>query len=185
MIYLTLFGEFFLIGLFAIGGGMATVPFLIDLTTRYDWYTASEFTNMVAVSQSTPGPVGINMATYAGYEAAGIPGALIATLGLITPALFIMMLIAKFMQNFSERKLVKHIFTGIRPVVAALILYAAWELCGLTLFTSTTTQSFVPLYDNLLLCVLLFACMQYKKLAKVHPLIWILIGAVVGIVFSL
>ena len=75
MIYLTLAIEFFKIGLFSIGGGMATLPFLMDLTTRYDWFTASELTNMVAISESTPGPVGVNMATYAGYSAAGVPGA--------------------------------------------------------------------------------------------------------------
>ena len=82
MIYLQLAFEFFKIGLFSIGGGMATLPFLMDLTKKYNWYTASELANIVAISESTPGPVGVNMATYAGYNAAGIPGALIATLSL-------------------------------------------------------------------------------------------------------
>ena len=80
MIYLSLAYEFFKMGLFAIGGGMATLPFLMDLTTKYDWYTASELANMIAISESTPGPVGVNMATYAGYQAAGIPGALVSPL---------------------------------------------------------------------------------------------------------
>ena len=91
MIYLQLAFEFFKIGLFSIGGGMATLPFLMDLTTKYNWYTASELANVVAISESTPGPVGVNMATYAGYNAAGIPGALIATLSLTAPALIIIL----------------------------------------------------------------------------------------------
>ena len=94
MIYLTLAYEFFKIGLFSIGGGMATLPFLMDLTRKYDWYTAGELANMVAISESTPGPVGINMATYAGYNAAGIPGALISTLALTAPALIIIILLS-------------------------------------------------------------------------------------------
>ena len=124
MIYLILAYEFFKIGLFSIGGGMATLPFLMDLTGKYDWFTISELTNMVAISESTPGPVGINMATYAGYNAAGVPGAIVATLALTAPAWIIIILIAKFLENFSENRNVKAAFYGIRPAVAALIGYA-------------------------------------------------------------
>ena len=99
MIYLILAFEFFKIGLFSIGGGMATLPFLMDLTNKYDWFTVSELTNMVAISESTPGPVGINMATYAGYNAAGVLGAIVATLALTAPAWIIIILIAKFLEN--------------------------------------------------------------------------------------
>ena len=94
MIFLQLFYEFFKIGLFAVGGGMATIPFLMDLTSRYSWFTMADLTNMIAVSESTPGPIGINMATYAGFNAAGIPGALCATLSLVLPAWIIIILIA-------------------------------------------------------------------------------------------
>ena len=110
MIYLTLAFEFFKIGLFSIGGGMATLPFLMDLTTKYNWYTASDLANMVAISESTPGPVGINMATFAGYSVAGIPGALVATLALTAPALIIIVIIARFLENFSENPTVKAVF---------------------------------------------------------------------------
>lgn len=185
MVYIYLYYEFFKIGLFAVGGGMATVPFLLDLATKYNWYTASEFANMVAISQSTPGPVGINMATYAGYEAGGILGALIATLGLVTPAFFIIMLIARFMRDFSDNKTVKAVFTGIRPVVAALILCAVWELCQLSLFTTTAEGTLSPIYINIIISVILFGCMQIKKLKKLHPLWWILIGALAGIALNL
>ncbi len=185
MIYVQLFVEFFKIGLFAVGGGMATVPFLLDLATKYDWYTTAEFANMVAISQSTPGPVGINMATYAGFEAGGVLGAFVATFGLISPALVIIMVIAKFMQDFSDNPTVKAVFTGIRPVVAALIFYAVWELCKLTLFLTNTDGSISPIYINIVICVGLFGLMQLKQLKKLHPLWWILAGAIIGIVLQL
>ncbi len=185
MIYIVLFYEFFKIGLFAIGGGMATIPFLIDLAGKYDWYTTAEFANMVAISQSTPGPVGVNMATYAGYEAAGILGGFVATLGLVTPAFFIIVLIAKFMQNFSHNKIVKAVFTGIRPVVAALIFLATWELCLLTFFITSEDGSLIPILINIIVCLGLFGLMQLKKLKKLHPLWWVLIGACLGMLLQL
>lgn len=120
MIYFTLAYEFFKIGLFSIGGGMATLPFLMDLAGKYDWFTIAQVADMAAISESTPGPLGVNMATFAGYHAAGIPGALIATLALTAPALIIIILIAKFLENFSENQTVQAVFYGIRPTVAAL-----------------------------------------------------------------
>lgn len=185
MIYLQLTYEFFKIGLFAIGGGMATLPFLMDLTTRYDWYTATELTNMVAISQSTPGPIGINMATYAGYNAAGISGAIVATLALVAPALVIIMIIAKFLENFSENPVVKSAFYGIRPAVAALIGYAVWELLKISMIV--TDSSGVERIDflSLGLCLLLFVLMQPEKLKRLHPLVWIIVGAILGIALKL
>ncbi len=184
MIYLTLAFEFFKIGLFSIGGGMATLPFLMDLTTRYDWYTASELTNMVAISESTPGPVGINMATYAGYNAAGVPGAVVATLSLTAPALIIIVLIAKFLDSFSENAAVKAVFYGIRPAVAALIGYAVWELLKIALVT-TTGDALQLDYTGIFICAGAFILLQIKQLKKLHPLVWIVAGAVIGIVFKM
>ena len=180
MIYLILAYEFFKIGLFSIGGGMATLPFLMDLTNKYDWFTASELTNMVAISESTPGPVGINMATYAGYNAAGVPGAIVATLALIAPALIIIVLIAKFLENFSENKNVKAAFYGIRPAVAALIGYAVWELLKIAIVSVTDGNVQVNVI-NVSVCAVTFALLQVKKLGKLHPLVWIAGGACVGI----
>ncbi len=180
MIYLILAYEFFKIGLFSIGGGMATLPFLMDLTNKYDWFTASELTNMVAISESTPGPVGINMATYAGYNAAGVPGAIVATLALIAPALIIIVLIAKFLENFSENKNVKAAFYGIRPAVAALIGYAVWELLKIAIVSVTDGNVQVNVI-NVSVCAVTFALLQVKKLGKLHPLVWIAAGACVGI----
>ena len=184
MIYLQLAFEFFKIGLFSVGGGMATLPFLMDLTTKYDWYTASELANMVAISDSTPGPVGINMATYAGYQAAGVAGSLAATLSLVAPALIIMIIIAKFLENFSENKTVKAAFYGIRPAVAALIGYAVWELLKIALIT-VENGSIEINYLNVVICLGTLCLLQIKKLGKLHPLVWIVAGAIVGIVFKM
>ena len=96
MIYLQLFYEFFKTGLFAVGGGMATLPFLYDMADRTDWFTRAELANMVAVSEATPGPIGVNMATYVGYLSGGIPGAVVATLGLVTPSIIVILLVAAF-----------------------------------------------------------------------------------------
>lgn len=183
MTFLYLFIEFFKIGLFSVGGGMATVPFLLDLSDKYNWYTVSEFANMVAISQSTPGPVGINMATYAGYQAAGVLGALVATFALVLPALVIIVLIAKFMQNFSDSPKVKAIFSGIRPVVAALILCAVWELCQLSLFIPNTTGETAIAWGSTILCIVTFLLLQLHKLKDIHPLFWILAGAIMGVIF--
>lgn len=184
MIYLTLAFEFFKIGLFSVGGGMATLPFLMDLTTKYDWYTASELANMVAISESTPGPVGINMATYAGYQAAGIPGSLVATLALTAPALIVIIIIAKFLENFSENPTVKAAFYGIRPAVAALIGYAVWELLKIALITVENGVTEIN-YLNVVICLVTLALLQIKKLGKLHPLVWIVAGAVIGIIFQM
>lgn len=184
MIYLILAYEFFKIGLFSIGGGMATLPFLMDLTNKYDWFTVSELTNMVAISESTPGPVGINMATYAGYNAAGVPGAIVATLALTAPALIIIVLIAKFLENFSENKNVKAAFYGIRPAVAALIGYAVWELLKIAIISAAEGNVQVNVV-NVTVCVVTFALLQVKKLGKLHPLVWIAAGACVGIVLGM
>lgn len=184
MIYLTLAYEFFKIGLFSIGGGMATLPFLMDLTSKYDWYTAGELANMIAISESTPGPVGINMATYAGYNAAGVPGAVVATLSLTAPALFIIVIIAKFLENFSEQPTVKAVFYGIRPTVAALIGYAVWELLKIALMSAAGGAAHID-YTNTFICIGALLLLQVKKLQKLHPLVWILAGAVIGIVLKL
>lgn len=184
MIYLTLAYEFFKIGLFSIGGGMATLPFLMDLTSKYDWFTASELANMVAISESTPGPVGVNMATYAGYNAAGVPGAIVATLSLTAPAIIIISIIAKFLENFSENTTVKSVFYGIRPTVAALIGYAVFELLKIAIITTANGKIELD-YLSIAICIITVALLQVKQLKKLHPLIWILAGAVLGIVFKM
>ena len=97
MIYLSLFWEFFKTGLFATGGGMATLPFLYRMSETKGWFTAAQLADMVAVSESTPGPIGVNMATYVGFTTAGIPGSLIATIGLVTPSIIVILIIARIL----------------------------------------------------------------------------------------
>lgn len=182
---ITLFLEFFKIGLFAIGGGPATIPFLMDLTKKYDWFTMQELTNMIAISESTPGPVGLNMATYVGVTTMGIKGGLIATVGLVTPSIIVILIIAKFLENFSENRFVKATFYGIRPAVAGLIATAVYGICKVSLFQITETNQYIPQVGTIVLAALVFALMQIPKLKKMHPGLWILAAAMIGVVLRL
>lgn len=184
MIYLTLFYEFFKIGLFSIGGGMATLPFLMDLTTKYDWYTKSELTNMIAISESTPGPVGINMSTYAGYQAAGILGAIVSTCSMVVAPVIIIIIVARFMEKFYNNPSVQAIFYGVRPAVAAAIGFAVWGLIEITLFTVSDT-GYQPNWIAIGLCIAVFLLLQVKKLQGLHPLWWMVGGAVIGVLLKL
>ena len=116
-----LFIEFFKTGLFAVGGGLATLPFLQDMAVRTGWFTTAQLADMVAVSESTPGPIGVNMATYVGFTVAGVPGALVATLGLIAPSIIIILIIAAFLQAFRNNRFVNAAFYGLRPASTAMV----------------------------------------------------------------
>jgi len=179
---LDLFFSFFKIGLFAVGGGPATIPYLMDLTRTRDWFTMEELTNMIAISESTPGPVGLNMATYAGFTTCGIWGGLIASVGLVIPSIVVIILIARFLQNFSENRYVKAAFFGIRPAVTALIATAVFHLCKVSLFVQEESNM-VPAYKTMVLAVLVFFLMRIKKLKNLHPAAWLLFAAVVGVIF--
>lgn len=184
-VYLILFLEFFKIGLFALGGGLVTLPFLMDLTDKYDWYTMSDLSNMIAVSESTPGPIGLNMSTYAGYQAAGPLGGLVATMGLVIPSIIIVTIVAKFLANFSENPIVKSVFTGIRPAVTGLIAISIVEMFKLSLFVETIPDAGATFsVKTAILAVVLFIVMSWKKMKSLHPVVWIVIAAVVGIVFK-
>lgn len=180
MIYVILALEFFKIGLFAVGGGPATIPFLMELMEKYQWYTQEEFTNLIAISQSTPGPVGVNMATYSGYLAAGIPGALLATIALVSPSVVIIMLISKVLTKFSQSETIKGIFYGLRPAVTGLITTSVIGIIQITLIIKTEVGSILNI-KTLVLFLLLFLLMQIKYLNKMHPGIWMLGAAIVGI----
>lgn len=170
MTYFILALEFFKIGLFAVGGGLVTVPFLYDLTEQYDWFTAKELTDMIAVSQSTPGPVGINMATYAGYKAAGVWGSLWATLSLVTPSVIVVYLISKILTKWKDNPNVLRVLGGIRPAVLALILFAGWDIAK---------ESIVNYQTAGLLVLLVVAMRFYKKSA----IFYIILSAVAGLIF--
>lgn len=183
-VFLDLFIEFFQIGLFAVGGGPATIPFLMDIPNRHDWYEVSDVANMLAVSESTPGPIGINMATYAGYNAAGFLGGIVATLSLVLPSLITIILIAKILDKFSKNMYVKSSFSMIRPAVTGLIATAVYGIFRTALFTDVDGNFRFPVI-LFIVCLGFFGLMSIKKLKKVHPFFWILAGAVMGIVFKL
>ena len=125
MTILRLIVEFFKTGLFAVGGGLATLPFLYEMGEKTGWFTAQDVLNLLAVSESTPGPIGINMATYVGYTVGGVPGALIATLGEVTPSVIVILTIAAFLKNFRDNHYVDRAFYGLRPASTGLIGAAA------------------------------------------------------------
>ncbi|MEG1932833.1 MAG: chromate transporter, partial [Pygmaiobacter sp.] len=179
MIYLELFYEFAKTGLFALGGGLATIPFLMELPGKYGWFTASELTDMIAISESTPGPIGVNMATYAGFKTAGVPGALVASFGLVLPSVVIILIIAKFLAGFSEKPLVKHVFYGLRPAVCALIGGAA-----VALLQSCLLSGGVLNVRLLLLFLAGLIPLNLKWTRNIHPAIWLLVAATLGIVLK-
>lgn len=192
MIYLRLFYEFFKVGLFSVGGGLATVPFLTDMGSRTGWFTAGDLANMLAISESTPGPIGVNMATYVGFHTGGIPGGIVATLGLIAPALIVITIIAGFLKKFRESRVVDSVFYGLRPASTALITAALIQVCTIALmfhevpvpeYGVIKTQLFY--WPAIALAVVVFICLQIKPLKKLHPIVYILASAVVGIIFQL
>lgn len=172
MIYALLAWEFFKIGLFAIGGGLVTVPFLFDLAQKYPWFSTQELTDMIAVSQSVPGAVGINMATYAGFTTAGFLGALAAVLSEILPSMIVIYFIARLLNKWHENRYVNAVLSGIRPAVLALILFAGW----------TITAQTITDWQTLGLLVILVAAM---RIYKISPIYYILLSAIVGVALEL
>ena len=190
MILLQLFFEFFKTGLFAVGGGMATLPFLYAMSEKTGWFTKEMLADMIAVGESTPGPIGVNMATYVGFVTAGIPGAVIATLGLITPSIIVILLIARALKAFRENPYVEAAFYGLRPCSVGLIAAAGFLVVKLALFNTELYQASGKLLDlfdfkAIALAAVLLVCTRYvKKLKGLHPIFFILASAVVGIVFA-
>ena len=188
-IYLQLFLEFFRTGLFAVGGGMATLPFLYDMAERTGWFTAAQLADMIAVSESTPGPIGVNMATYVGYTSAGIGGAVIASLGLVTPSIIVILLVAAFLKAFRESKYVSAAFYGLRPASTAMVASA-----GVTVVLATFVTGEIAAVADLLTaidwrCVVLAAVLLVltrwcKATKKLHPIVFIAASAVVGVVLK-
>ena len=189
-LYLRLFWEFFKTGLFAVGGGMATLPFMYDISDKTGWFTHSMLADMVAVSESTPGPIGVNMATYVGFVTGGIPGSVVATVGLVTPSVIVILLIARVLKAFRENQYVDAGFYGLRPCSIGLIAAAGVLVVKLALFNTelyASTGALLDLFNVkalILAAVLLAATRCIKKLKGLHPIVFILASAVIGIVFS-
>lgn len=179
---LLLMWEFFKTGLFAIGGGPATIPFLMDMAEKYPWFSMQELSDMIAISESTPGPIGLNMATYAGFQTLGWFGGVFSTIALVFPSIVVIILIAKFLEGFQENRLVQAAFRGIRPAVTALIAAAVIQMIRVTLFAEEAGKM-TPRYPSILLCAIIFCLLQWKKMKKLHPAMWFLIAAAAGVVF--
>lgn len=195
MLYLRLFIEFFKTGLFAVGGGMATIPFLYDMAAATGWFTEQDLANMIAVSESTPGPIGVNMATYVGYltgSAQGgilssILGAVVATLGLVTPSVIVILIIAAFLKSFRDNRYVNDAFYGLRPASAGLIASAGIGVAVSNFFFADAGISLaaVNLKGLALFALLWVLTNKVKKVKSLHPIVFILGSAVVGILFQM
>lgn len=186
MIYLRLFWEYFQIGLFAVGGGMATLPFLERMSERTGWFGSELITDMIAVSESTPGPIGINMATYVGCNVAGVLGGVVATMGAILPSLVIATVVAKYLQRFRSARIVDDAFYGLRPAVTGLIAAAGigvLERCVLTLDRYAASGLVWDILDPVKLAFFALCFFLIRKL-KLHPVVYIGVSAVVGIVLA-
>lgn len=183
---LRLFLEFAKTGLLAVGGGLATIPFLQDLGSRTHWFTDADLSTMIAVSESTPGPMGVNMATYVGYTTAGLPGAVIATLGLITPSIIVIIVIAGFLQKFRQSKTVDAVFYGLRPASTALIASAGLSVAASVLVSvGGTAEHVISIHwPAAVLAVAVFAAMKWSPAKKIHPIVMISISALAGAVFQ-
>ena len=171
MLYLRLFWEFFKTGLFAVGGGLATLPFLQDMAERTGWFTRAQLADMLAVSESTPGPIGVNMATYVGFTTGGVPGALVATLGLVTPSVIVILIVAAFY--------------GLRPASTALVAAAGISVVPVALLHSGETGLALLNWPALALAAVLLVFTNWVKVTKKwHPIIFIGISAVIGVVLG-
>ena len=188
-LYLRLYWEFFKTGLFAIGGGMATLPFLYDISNKTGWFTHAQLADMVAVSESTPGPIGVNMASYVGFVTGGVGGAVVATLGLIAPSILIVLIIAAFLKAFRDSKYVDGAFYGLRPASTALIASALVTVAKVAFFSSQNFGDLTAVLHGVewkavvLAAVLLLLTRYVPRVKSWHPIVFIGLSAAVGVIF--
>ena len=173
-------------GLFSVGGGLATLPFLYEMSDTSGWFSHTDIADMIAVSESTPGAIGINMSTYAGFRTAGVPGGILATLSLALPSVIVILIIAKFLEKSRSNRLVDGAFYGLRPASIAMITAAGINVVKVTLvnlpaFEASGAVRDLFVWKAILLGVLIF--LGQRKL-KWHPAVFIAISAAVGIIFS-
>lgn len=182
ILLLRLYLEFFKTGLFSVGGGLATLPFLSEMADNTGWFTRAQLADMIAVAESTPGPIGINTATYVGFSTAGIPGALIATLGLVTPSVIIILLITSVLNKFKSNIFIITTFKYLRPASAGLILSAFISLAAMTFFSNDGISIANLSISAIILGMIIFVFTNFVKPTKnLHPIVWIGISAVIGV----
>ena len=168
MIYLKLFLEFFHIGLFSFGGGYATLPFLYHIADVQKWYTTKELADMIAISSITPGPIGVNVATFAGFKTAGILGSLIATTSVILPSFIIVVIISKVLEQFKHNKYVRSVIYTLKPAGCGLL-----AAVGVDMFINN-----INIPGMILLAGLFFSCLTEKR----DPLFYLGVSALVGLI---
>lgn len=186
-IYMLLFIEFFKIGLFSVGGGYATIPFLYYIAKHYTWFSVKELTDMIAVSNITPGPIGVNMAAYAGFKTAGILGSIIATVAIVIPSFVIVILIIKLLKQFKQNRNIEGVLTGLRPAACAMITAVGIKLfanniCNLQeLCCFNHYKNFQLDYKALILFIILLVL---SSKSKKNPLTYLLLGAAFGMILQ-
>lgn len=198
MIYLQLFWEFFKTGLFAIGGGMATIPFLYDLSDKTGWFSHNDLANMIAVGESTPGPIGVNMATYVGFVTGmkesgvltAILGAVTATVGLVAPSIIVILIVAAILKTFRDSKYVNNAFYGLRPASTGLIAAAGLSVVATTMVDSCAFMNNgiwnALNWEGVILAVILWVLTNVvKKTTGLHPIVFIGFSALIGIIFQM
>ena len=176
MEFLRLFYEFFITGLLSFGGGLSAIPFLQEMSHRTDWFTPEQLMDMIAIAEATPGPIGVNMATYAGFAAASLPGGIIATLGLIMPSMIIATIAARLLSKFKTSTVVQSAFSGLRPAAVGLMSVAGLSVLRLSLFPAGAVD-----IKAIVLAAFLFILVN--KL-KAHPIVFLAGSALVGIIFE-
>lgn len=186
MTILRLIVDFFKTGLFAVGGGLATLPFLYEMGEKTGWFTNQDVLNLLAVSESTPGPIGINMSTYVGFITSGIPGAILSSLALAAPSVIVILLVIQVLDKFKGSPLVENVFKILRPASIGLITAAFLGVvkeCLLILenYAGLSTILTVINWKGVALAVFLFVLMRKWK---VHPIAYIAIAAAAGVVFG-
>ena len=186
ILLLRLYWEFFKTGLFAVGGGLATLPFLSQMADKTGWFTQGQLMDMVAVSESTPGPIGINTATYVGFTTSGVPGALAATLGLVSPSILIILVIASFLKASRSNRFVEGVSRCLRPAFTGLIAASGLSVAAITFYTAAPEGLLAGIQWKavVLAAVLVLATRVIPQTKKLHPVVWIALSALAGIVFS-
>lgn len=180
MIYLQLFYTFFKIGLFGFGGGYAMLSMIQgEVVTRYNWISTQEFTDIVAISQSTPGPIGINAATYVGFTTTGnVWGSILATLAVVLPSFILMLTISKFFLKYQKNSIVEAVFSGLRPAVVGLLASAALVLMNAENFGSPVKDTYTFIISIIIFLVAFIGTMKFK----VNPILMIIACGVAGLI---
>ena len=195
MIWLRLFFEFCRVGLFSVGGGLATIPFLTELGGRTGWFNDLQLADMIAISESTPGPMGVNMATYVGFTSGGPLGGVCATLGLVFPSIVIILVISGFLQKFRQSKIVDGVFYGLRAASVALITASMLQVAKIALMFHETGNGTAPgqaapgyelfYWPAIILAAVILVLVKFSPAKKLHPICFIALAALAGVVFQM